>query len=65
MSFGRAFDAAVRNALLDVGDVLDIGSLPDDLQRRVSSGELTLAQAAEILLERSGASAPSQQGGSR
>lgn len=52
MSFATAFDAAIRNEFLDLGDVLELGGLPDDLQPSVSAGELTLDEARAIVVER-------------
>lgn len=52
MTFDVAFDQAVRNALLELDDVLELGAIADDLQPRVTRGELTLEQAWELMLDR-------------
>ena len=52
MTFTNAFDAAIRNALVDLDEVLEAAALPDDLHARVVRGELTLDDARAIMSER-------------
>lgn len=52
MTFTTAFDRAIRNALVDLDEVLEAGALPDDLHAEVVRGELTLDEARAIMSER-------------
>lgn len=56
MTFVVAFDEAVRNALVELDEILELGAVADDLQPRVTRGELTLEEAWELMLERSAGS---------
>lgn len=52
--FAVVFDLALRNALLELDDVLELGAIADDLQGDVASGALTLDEAWRIMLARAG-----------
>jgi hypothetical protein len=53
-TFPVVFDLALRNALLELDDVLDLGAISDDLQGDVAAGKLTLDEAWAIMQARGG-----------